>query len=121
MSTATVLSFQGAEHCDWQDITFLRLGFDRDHQYVRDVDREFGDLLAGTYDDRASLPPDARDLGYTRDGRELWLVEGSAAYLVRVDDANPRLVVGTCVRAIRLAPCHRSCPPAISSSSSTSG
>lgn len=88
VSTTIVSSFQGAEHCDWQDIAFLTLGSDPDQQYVRDVEREFGDLLTGTYDAHASLPPDATDLGFTRDGRALWLVKGTAAYLVSVEDAS---------------------------------
>lgn len=88
VSTAIVSSYQGAEHCDWQDISFLTLGSDPKHQYVRDVDGEFGDLLDGTYDAHASLPADAIDSGFTRDGRVLWLVKGKAAYLVSATDAS---------------------------------
>jgi hypothetical protein len=86
VSTTIVSSFQGAEHCDWQHITFLTLGSDPKLQYVRDVDGEFGDLLDGSYDGSASLPANAVDLGFSREGRRLWLVEGEAAYLVNVQD-----------------------------------
>lgn len=89
-----VISFQGSEHCDWQDITFVRLGEDpqginRDEvqEYVRDRHGELADILNGEFSDRARLPDDARDTGWHHDGRELWLVpDKSAAYLVSLDD-----------------------------------
>lgn len=58
------------------------------HQYVRDTDGVLADHLAGAYDATASLPPAAVDLGYVRDGRSLWSVEGRAVYLVSVDDPS---------------------------------
>jgi hypothetical protein len=91
-----VLSFQGAEHCDWQDITFLRLGEDprgvhRDQveEYLRDTHGELARSLTGSFGAHAELPGDARDTGWQRDGRELWLVpDRSAAYLVSLDDPS---------------------------------
>ena len=85
-----IRSFQGAQHCDWQDITFLHLGPDRGgEEYVSDRHGELGELLRTTYDGSATLPPDATNTGLRRDGRELWLGEGhNAAYLVNVKDAN---------------------------------
>lgn len=79
-----VWSFQGPEHCGWQDITFLVLGAERDAgQYVRDTAGELADFLRTTYDDDAKLPKGATDTGFRRDGRELWLGPRSkAAYLV---------------------------------------
>lgn len=91
--TTKVLSFPGAEHCDWQDLTWLRLGV------ASDIDRDFDEYLSGDDDgqltdylttkpDRsATLPKDGVDTGWQRDGRELWLGEHPrAAYLVSIDD-----------------------------------
>jgi hypothetical protein len=85
-----IRSFQGAKHCDWQDITFLHLGPDRGgEEYVSDRHGEFTELLRTTFDGSATLPTDATDTGFRRDGRALWLGEGhNAAYLVNVEDAN---------------------------------
>lgn len=84
-----IQSFQGAEHCNWTDITFLALGPERKADwYVRDARGEFKALLHTTFSDRATLPPDATDTGLRRDGRQLWIGPGEqAAYLVSVDDA----------------------------------
>jgi hypothetical protein len=85
-----IRSFQGAEHCDWQDITFLHLGPDRDgDEYVRDPRGELAELLRTTYDGSATLPTDATNTGFRRDGRELWLdANHDAAYLVSLKDAK---------------------------------
>jgi hypothetical protein len=83
-----IQSFQGAEHCDWTDITFLLLGPERRADwYVRDVRPEFPALLRTTFSDDAKLPADATDTGLRRDGRQLWITE-TAAYLVSLDDAG---------------------------------
>ncbi len=85
--TARVRSFQGAEHCEWQDVTYLvvRVG-GRERWFLRDTTGgEFDRLLRTTFDPSASLPADATDTGYRRDGRALWLTD-DAAYLVRLDD-----------------------------------
>lgn len=89
-----VISFQGADHCDWKDITFLRMGdqpqaVDADalEEYVRDPQGTLARSLEGAFDDHARLPADATDTGWHRDGRELWRVpDRSAAYLVSRDD-----------------------------------
>jgi hypothetical protein len=89
-----VESFRGAEHCDWQDITFLRLGEDprgvardRVEEYVRDTTAELGRVLNGAFSDHAQLPDGASNTGWRHDGRELWLVpDKSAAFLVSLDD-----------------------------------
>jgi hypothetical protein len=79
-----ISSFQGPEHCDWQDITFLVLGSGRNaDEYVRDTHGEFRGLLRTTYDGNAALPKGAIDTGYHHDGRQLWLGAGhDNAYLV---------------------------------------
>jgi hypothetical protein len=86
--TTTVKSFQGAEHCDWQEITFIHWReADELVQYVGPGARDFRHLLRSTYDAAAALPDDVRDTGYRRDGRRLWLgADGTAAYLVSVAD-----------------------------------
>jgi hypothetical protein len=86
-----VRSFQGPEHCDWTDITFLLIGPDehRADWYVRDVNGEFSDLLNGTFADDATLPNDATSTGWRRSGRQLWLGhDKEAAYLVDRDDPH---------------------------------
>ena len=86
--TPKIRSFQGAEHCDWQEITFVTLGPKRDReQYVRDTADELDRLLRSTYAASVDLPDDATDTGLQRDGRQLWLGRShDAAYLVSVDD-----------------------------------
>lgn len=82
-----IRSYQGPEHCDWQDITFLHIGPEGDHdEYVRDAGGELSELLTSTYKSGVRLPDDATDSGYQRNGQELWLVPNQqAAYLVRSD------------------------------------
>jgi len=91
--TTDVTSFPGAEHCDWQDLTWLYLGQasdmdqDLDIYLSGDTDGTFADSLSTAPDDSAALPDDATDTGWQRDGRELWLGDDPrAAYLVSVDD-----------------------------------
>ncbi len=84
-----IRSFQGAEHCDWQDITFLQLDRGRADEYVRDRSGELADFLRTPYDGSATLPPGASGTGLRRDGRELWLgASHDAAYLVSLDDSD---------------------------------
>lgn len=91
--TTDVTSFPGAEHCDWQDLTWLYLGqstdIDRefDTYLSGDIDGIFADQLTTRPDASATLPKDATDTGWQRDGRQLWLgTDPRAAYLVSVDD-----------------------------------
>ena len=80
----TVRSGQGAEHCDWQDITFLSLGEPPDEtQFARDTE---GELIAG-YDAGSRVPAGATDTGFEREGRRLWTTD-DAAYLVSTDDPD---------------------------------
>lgn len=82
--TSIITSSQGAEHCDWESVTFL--WFD-DIQYISDP----RGVLAGVefvapFDDDAELPAAAIDTGYEREGRRLWVsADGSVAYLVDDD------------------------------------
>jgi hypothetical protein len=83
-----VFSFAGPEHCDWQDITFLNVGpEEHGDRYLRDTHGELSDWTSGRYDASTSLPRDAVDTGFRREGRALWLVpKKDAAYLVSLTD-----------------------------------
>ncbi|MGL5824749.1 MAG: hypothetical protein ACRCYU_08010 [Nocardioides sp.] len=84
--TYLVSSRSGAEHCGWEDITFLTLGQPPgERRFVRDTTGEFS--LSGTYDAGASLPEDAIDTEWEHAGRHLWLAEDNrTAYLVNTED-----------------------------------
>ncbi|WP_157562762.1 hypothetical protein [Micromonospora chokoriensis] len=92
-----VESYAGAEHCGWQDLTFLHIAWPlpgqtgpaANRQYVRDpAGRLAGEVLA-TYAPRADLPADARTTDYTGpDGQQLWLAPSDSdklAYVVYPD------------------------------------
>lgn len=82
----TVTSYQGPEHCDWQDVTFLHL---RDATFLRDTRGVLADSLVTTWSDDVDLPAEATDTGFRHDGRQLWLArDGSAAFLVSTSDAG---------------------------------
>jgi hypothetical protein len=83
-----IQSFQGAEHCGWQDITFVTMGDgEPGHVFLRDTSGELARWSTTTYDGHATLPGDATDTGFERGGRHLWLDrDGSAAYLVSTTD-----------------------------------
>jgi hypothetical protein len=86
-----IQSFQGAEHCSWNDITFLLVGREETADwYVRDTSGgDFSGLLRTTFASEATLPEGATDMGARRDGRKLWIGPGKeAAYLVSLDDAE---------------------------------
>jgi hypothetical protein len=83
----TIKSLHGAEHCGWQDITFLLMGPEENpDQYVRDTSGELAEHLWATFDADAELPGTATDTGFHRNGWQLWLGDdGKAAYLVSLD------------------------------------
>jgi hypothetical protein len=82
--TDRILSFQGAEHCDWQDSTWVLLGKEgADGTFIGNPDRDLRDSLRTTYALDVQVPADARDTGYQRGGSRLLVAaDGSAAYLV---------------------------------------
>lgn len=93
--TTEIMSWPGPEHCDWQDVTFVRIGYatDIDEKYDEylsaDDDGQLADDLTTAPGDTSALPADATDTGWRRDGRELWLgATPKAAYLVSVDDPD---------------------------------
>jgi hypothetical protein len=92
--------FRGAEHCDWQDMTFLSLGR-WDNQaptFVRDPDPDpyLRNYLAEPYQPEATLPADVVDSGFRRGQDRLWLApDRSRAYVgTAPDDVEmwPRMV-----------------------------
>ncbi|MEO6471611.1 MAG: hypothetical protein ABIR57_06960 [Aeromicrobium sp.] len=82
-----VQSFKGAEHCNWEDVTFLRVVMSGTTvEYVRDPYGTLEDSLPSAYDGSATLPDRATDTGLRHAGRQLWLGPDRAAYLVNLDD-----------------------------------
>jgi immunoglobulin-like protein involved in spore germination len=80
--------FRGAEHCQWQSVTFMHIGWpvgtvsnypDQWRQYVRDPEGLFDDgaLHVGYLSD-TSLPSDAADTGYQRGPWRLWVSPSQA-------------------------------------------
>ncbi|MYW62741.1 hypothetical protein GTY65_01405 [Streptomyces sp. SID8379] len=98
VSTTKVVSWMGAEHCDWQSVEFVTLdrgndGRLRGQEYLRDPEGKLTDLrgLRSTYAKDVQLPADAVDTGYRHDGRELWLArDRTHAYARSADGAVER-------------------------------
>ncbi|MFJ4713315.1 hypothetical protein [Streptomyces sp. NPDC088785] len=102
VSTAKVVSWRGAEHCDWQDVEFVTLdrgddGRRRGRQYLRDARGVLADLdgLSSTYAEDVPLPSDAVDTGYRDAGRELWLAPDRSRAYVRDADGTVERWPGT--------------------------
>lgn len=80
--TRRLTVFRGAEHCDWQDMTFLSLGTwdDQAPTFVRDPDPDpyLSEYLAEPYLPHTTLPADAVDSGVRRGQDRLWLAPDRA-------------------------------------------
>ncbi|MEU7799273.1 hypothetical protein AB0J14_18525 [Micromonospora arborensis] len=96
-----VESYAGAEHCGWQDVTFLHVewplpgqtGAAANRQYVRDPTGRLGAEVRATYVPRAELPADARTTDYTGpDGQQLWLAPSNSDDLAYVVYPDPQRV-----------------------------
>jgi hypothetical protein len=97
---SVLVTYRGAEHCDWQSAVFLITGWPLGTQhataagarmYVRDPEGLFPDLLLATFDAETELPHEARFTGYRRGDAELWISPaeaGRAIFIVRGDDAE---------------------------------
>jgi hypothetical protein len=90
--------FRGADHCQWQSVTFMHIGWpvgtlsnaEGDwRQYVRDPKGLFDDgaLHVGYLSD-TSLPSDAADTGYHRGPWQLWVSPSQADDAVFVVNAD---------------------------------
>jgi hypothetical protein len=84
---SVLVTYRGAEHCDWQSAVFLETGWPLGtrhvtgagaRMFVRDPDGLFSDQLLAEFDDNAELPRDARSTGYRRGDVELWLSPSEA-------------------------------------------
>lgn len=92
--------FRGAEHCDWQDMTFLSLGRwdDQVPTFVRDPDPDpyLREFLAEPYRAHTTLPADVVDSGFRRGRDRLWLATDRSRAFVGAtpDDVEmlPRMV-----------------------------
>ncbi|MGY1582182.1 hypothetical protein [Streptomyces sp. MN13] len=94
-----VNSSKGPAHCDWQAAHFLELGGGgHDGNYARDPGGVLPDgMLTGAYDGDVRMPAGARDTGFRRDDRELWVTDDPAMIYVRTPDgveAWPRVADG---------------------------
>lgn len=80
VATHLIQSYPGPAHCDWTSVTFLDLN-DREQEYLRDPDGIFAKDERVPYQAGGSVPGNARDTGYRRNGVALWLTD-DAAYVV---------------------------------------
>ncbi len=81
-------SAPGAEHCGWQEATFLDYGGER---YVRDPEGALEKVwLAVTYDGHADLPEDARDTGFRLGDQQLFEAADGRSVYVRTGTAVER-------------------------------
>ncbi len=80
VSTETIQSYAGPEHCDWQSMTFLEVG---KATYVREpIKYVQADFFDEEYVGHADLPSDADDTGYHLGEDQLWLApDGARAYV----------------------------------------
>lgn len=82
--TSIVTTYQGAEHCGWESITFLIF---EDRQYIRDPRGLLAEVV--WFEERAELPVDATDTGYHHEGRHLWISgDDDVAYLAVGDQVE---------------------------------
>ena len=92
VTTGTVQSYSGPEHCDWQSMTFLDV---RGAEYVRHPLSELAEYVATPYRADVPLPDGAVDTRYRRDGERLWLsADGGQAFVGMPGSVEvwPRLV-----------------------------
>ncbi len=75
--------FRGAEHCDWQRMTFLSLGrYGRAPTFVRDPAPFLAEQAEVAYLPHTRLPADSVDSGFRRGPDRLWLApDRSLAYV----------------------------------------
>ena len=85
--TYEISSGPGPEHCGWQTATFLKLN---GRTYIGNPpDDLVPEYIADTYAHGVSVPAEAVDTGYIRDGSHLWLAaDRKAAYIGSEDSAE---------------------------------
>ena len=84
-------SYRGSDHCDHEDVTFLRVSWPlgtadgRPRMYVRDPEGVLDDQTVSDFEPDSGLPSAARSSGYSSRVGELWFAtanEDSVAYVV---------------------------------------
>jgi len=81
--TSIIVSLEGAEHCGWESITYLRMD---EMVYVSDPVGLLEAEFTVEYNPDIELPETADDTGYRLDQERLWLSpDGAIAYLVSED------------------------------------
>jgi hypothetical protein len=90
--------YQGAEHCQWESVTFMNIGWPVGtlsnaqgdwRQYVRDPEGLFDDgALHVGYVDDTTLPSDATDTDYHRGPWRLWVGLSQANDAIYVANAD---------------------------------
>lgn len=90
--------FRGAEHCDWEAMTFLSLGRwdDGVPTFVRNPEPSLREYVAEPYRAHTTLPEDAVDSGFRRGKDRLWLATDRSRAFVGADPDDvelwPRMV-----------------------------
>jgi len=96
-ATEQIESYQGDDHCDWEEVTFLQVAWPpqgtasrtESRQFVRDPEGRLGVAALKTgYQADGKLPADAAASGFVNDGTELWFAasdQDTRAYLVAAD------------------------------------
>lgn len=80
--TFEVQTIFGADHCGWEDVVFLSVGWplgtspetsEQSRQYIRDENRDIESApLLSTFDAEVDLPDDSWSTGYKNQVLELW-------------------------------------------------
>ena len=85
VSTETIRSAPGPEHCGWDSAIFLQVD---GNLYFRDPAGAMSDWTTTTFDAAAKLPPTAADAGFRTAIWSLWIDPGKDAYVVATDHAE---------------------------------
>ena len=82
VSTETIRSEPGPEHCGWGSAIFLQVD---GNLYFRDPAGVMSDWTTTTFDAAAKLPATAEDTGFRTAVWSLWIDPGKDAYMVAAD------------------------------------
>ncbi|MEW5992308.1 MAG: hypothetical protein AB1736_13305 [Chloroflexota bacterium] len=85
VSTDTIRSLAGPDHCGWASVIFLR--FDG-QTYFRDPEGVMGAVTTSAFEVGVALPSAAIDTGYRQGTQQLWIDPGADAYVVSNDVAE---------------------------------
>ena len=89
--TDVIESYRGSDHCDYEDVTFLRVnwplgaGDGQPRMYVRDPEGVLDEQTVAGFQPDAELPDAARASGFSSTLGELWFAradEDTVAYVV---------------------------------------